>query len=91
MRKRLRILMLAAIVAAIVVPFGFALSNDGSDHTVAALTRPAAVPDSTLSVGAGPVAATATLIGLPQIPEGAKLFAIATVLFAAAAAMRRNP
>jgi hypothetical protein len=90
MRKKLRILLLAAGVAAIVVPFGFALSNEGFDHTVVALTQTAAVPDNRLDATASPVAATATVIGLPQLPEGAKLFAIGTVLFAAAAVMRRH-
>jgi hypothetical protein len=90
MRKKLRVLLLAALVAAVVVPFGFALSNDGSNRTVAAATQPAAISSGTLRAAAAPVAATATLIGLRHIPDGAKLFAIATVLFAAAAAMRRN-
>jgi hypothetical protein len=88
MRKKLRILMLAAIAAALIVPFGFAFSNDGSDHTPLAVTR-AAVPFADVTTSARPVTVAGTMITLPQLPEGAKLFAIGTVLFALAAAMRR--
>jgi hypothetical protein len=89
MRKKLRILMLAAVVAALIVPFGFALSNDGSERTALAVTRDA-VPSSDISTSNRPIVVAGTMIAVPQLPEGAKLFAIGTVLFALAAAMRRS-
>ena len=90
MRKRVRILIFAAIVAAVVVPVGFALSlESGSDvftpvHGV--------LPISQVSTTTGPIITTtsAAVMALPHVPEGAKLFAIGSVLFGLAAAMRRS-
>jgi len=89
MRKRLRILLLAMSVAALIVPFGFALSNDGPVRSGAVGTR-AAVQFSDVIMSAKPVMASGTVLSLAHLSEGAKLFAIGTVLFAVAAAMRRS-
>jgi len=81
--------MLAAVVAALIVPFGFARSNESSDHASVAVAR-AAVPVSDLVTPTTPLFATGTVMALPQVPEGAKLLAIGTALFALAGAMRRS-
>jgi hypothetical protein len=93
MRKRLRILVLAAVVAAIIVPLGFALSTESaadratsSAHGVVPISQIA-----TVHAHVPIVASTgAAVMTLPQVPEGAKLFAIGTALFGVAAAMRRT-
>jgi hypothetical protein len=91
MRKRIRILLFAALVAAIVVPVGFALSLesiDRSSSSVHGVVPVAQVRTSTHS----PILATTTaaVTSLPEVPEGAKLFIIGTALFGLAAAMRRS-
>jgi hypothetical protein len=74
MRKRYRVLVLAALVAALIVPVGFALSLESPAPLMrvssAALDAPAA--------------------GLPwTVPGSAKLFIVGTVLFGLAAFVRR--
>jgi hypothetical protein len=90
MRKRIRILILAAVVAAVVVPVGFALSLESGDHSASAAhgVVPIAQTVSTHS----PIVATtsAALTAWPQVPEGAKLLVVGTALFGLAAAMRRT-
>ena len=92
MRKRYRVL-LAAIVAALIVPVGFALSLESdsgriSSHppTVNAAAQPAPVSTvvllRTTSSAATPI--------LPTLPEGARLFFVGTALFGLAAVMRRH-
>jgi hypothetical protein len=90
MRKKVRILLLAAIVAAVVVPVGFALSlESGSD-----ISAPVhgVLPIAQVSTTTGPIIATtsAAVMAWPRVPEGAKLFAIGSVLFGLASAMRRS-
>jgi hypothetical protein len=93
MRKRIRILVLAALVAAIIVPLGFALSTESAAERATSAAH-AVVPISqvaTLHTHVPIVASTgAAAVPLPQVPEGAKLFAIGTALFGVAAAMRRT-
>ena len=90
MRKRYRILLLAAIVAALVVPVGFALSLESvatTSHvryTTAASTVQGAMSAPVLM----PVRPTASSL-LQLVPDGAKLFAVGTALFAVAAIVRR--
>jgi hypothetical protein len=90
MRKRVRILLLVAVVAAIVVPVGFALSLDTSSTSVVPLH--AIVPVSQVTTSTGPIVATTSsaVIALPEIPDGAKLLATGCVLFGLAAAMKRS-
>jgi hypothetical protein len=93
MRKRYRVLLLAAIVAAFIVPVGFALSLESG----------AATPSVRYSAAAAPAAHT--LVSAPvvhsvyrpapesssdrEMREGAKLFAVGAVLFGLAAVVRR--
>jgi hypothetical protein len=74
MRKRYRILGLAALVAALIVPVGFALSLESPAPRVpvssAAVNPPAAVLPSPL-------------------PDSAKLLVVGTVLFGLAAFVRK--
>jgi hypothetical protein len=102
MRKRFRVLLLAAIVAAFIVPVGFALSLESGAATPhvrygAGVGAPAA---HTLAVTApvahavvyrpvAPVAGPSSQRPLPGVPEGAKLFALGTALFGLAAVVRR--
>jgi hypothetical protein len=73
MRKRYRVLFLAALVAALVVPVGFALSIDSTPMT-SRFTRSGATP--------------AILPSWP-IPDAAKLFFVGGVLVGLAAAVRK--
>jgi hypothetical protein len=93
MRKRYRVLWLAAIVAAVIVPFGFALSLEP-----AAIVRTEA-PASIVAVSsAAPVVLdirhhapplSATLPFKTGISDSARLFLLGTVLIGLAIAVRR--
>jgi hypothetical protein len=79
MRKRYRVLLLAALVAALVVPVGFALSIDSTPVATQLLVHPGMLP------GAAPAPA------LPwTMPGSAKLFAVGTLLFGLAAVVRKT-
>ena len=90
-RKRYRILILAALVAAVIVPLGFALSVDST---------PAVGASAAGNVGI--VAASAKTYALtlpqaeqprtffPQLPDGIKLLFVGSALFGLAGAIRRN-
>lgn len=86
MKKRLRILLLAFLAAAIVVPVGFALSLESAHRTApgslepvsSVVTRPMTLVDS---------ASASSVAGWP---EGAKLVGVGSILFALAAVMRRT-
>jgi hypothetical protein len=89
MRKRFRITILAAIIAAVVVPVGFALSRE-SDTMAIRYRNNAALAASTIVTPV--VVPTAKAPGIPffaDLPDGAKLVVVGTVLFGLAAAMRR--
>jgi hypothetical protein len=78
MRKRYRVLLLAALVAAFVVPVGFALSLE-STPVATQFVHSAMLP--------GAVAAPT----LPwTMPDSAKLFGVGTLLFCLAAAVRKT-
>jgi hypothetical protein len=74
MRKRYRVLLFAALVAALVVPVGFALSLDATPVATqfahSGVSMPAALPSWSM-------------------PDAAKLFFVGTVLFGLAAAVRK--
>jgi len=77
MRKRYRVVMLAALVAALGVPVGFALSLDST---------PVATQLIHTSMYSGAIAAPV----LPStMPDAAKLFGVGTLLFGLAAAVRK--
>jgi hypothetical protein len=78
MRKRYRVLLLSALVAAFVVPVGFALSLD---------TTPVATQLVYGGLLPGAVAAPA----MPwTMPDAAKLLGVGTLLFGLAAAVRKT-
>jgi hypothetical protein len=78
MRKRYRVLLLAALVAALGVPVGFALSLD---------TTPVAT--QFIHVGLLPGAATAPAVPW-SMPDAAKLLGVGTLLFGLAAAVKKT-
>jgi hypothetical protein len=87
MRKRVRILVFAAIVAAVVVPVGFALSLD--PYTTGSDVAPSSVVASS---GAAPLmvdSGAALAPFLSTVPDAAKLLVVGTMLFGIAAAVRR--
>jgi len=87
MGKRIRVLVLAAVVAAVVVPVGFALSLDSSRR--AARMHPG-VTTADVAVPSPIFATTSTAFTtLVDIPDSAKLFAAGAMLCGIAAAMRR--
>jgi hypothetical protein len=90
MRKRVRILILAAIVAAVIVPVGFALSLESGVRAVSAVHGVAPVAQVVRT--SSPIFATtsAAVMSMPEVPEGAKLLAIGTALFGLASVMRRR-
>lgn len=73
MRKRYRVLLLAALVAALVVPVGFALSLDST--SVATVVHSGVVMPSALPSWA--------------MPDAAKLFFVGSLLFGLAAVVRK--
>jgi hypothetical protein len=89
MRKRYRILMFAALVAALAVPVGYAVSLES-------------VPATTHGRDRAPVAAAAALAPITlrsgdrspapldrAVPDAAKLLGVGTILFGLAAALRK--
>ena len=90
MRKRYRVLVLAAIVAGFIVPFGFALSLESGAPTPA-VRYAAGVPAVRVTSGPALVAVGQSAAPLipHTVPDGAKLFALGTALFGLAAAVRR--
>jgi hypothetical protein len=75
MRKRSRGLLLWAVVAALIVPVGFALSLDSTPVATQVIRSAVVVP---------------TVLPSWSVPDPAKLFFVGTVLFALAAAVRRT-
>ena len=91
-RKRYRILVLAALVAAVIVPLGFALSLDSNSDVVAAPAVGSigivAASAKTYALTFPPAAQPST--SLPQMPDGLKLLFVGSALFGLASAIRRN-
>ena len=94
MRKRFRVLILAAIVAAVVVRVGFALSLQPGSLQTPSVSSGAA---STSIVASTPASAPVLLAGgrfmpvsqLPRVPDVATLLGLGTLLLGLAAAVRR--
>jgi hypothetical protein len=87
MRRRYRVLLLAALVAALVVPVGFALSpGDSLGRPASAHSDPGALVATSEMLVNGAAAITSLVLPLP---DGAKLFFIGTALFGLAAVVRK--
>jgi hypothetical protein len=93
MRKRYRVLLFAALVAALIVPVGYALSIDSSLRS-AKQKRYATTPTASTVVAASVVMRRiddgASPSGLSPLTDAAKLVCIGTVLFGLAAAVRKT-
>jgi hypothetical protein len=96
MRKRYRVLFFAALVAAFVVPVGFAWSIDSAQVRSAHVRRQAAATSSSAAtlpssvVIATPATDRSTgVLGVPEVPDAAKLLLVGTVLFGLAAFVRK--
>lgn len=94
MRKRYRILVLAAIVAALVVPVGYALSIE--PQPVANYSRAGVVVTPSASVVASPVSIrtasgsdATTSSRRPPVPDSAKLLLVGGALIGLAAMVRK--
>jgi len=85
MRKRYRVLILAAVVAAFIVPVGFALSLE-SPSPDASLSSTALVTSVALLQ---PVSNAAALV-LRPVSDGAWLLLVGTLLLGFAAVVRRG-
>jgi len=83
--------LLAAIVAAVIVPVGFALSLESTP--LSAHPRSTVVVATTASTAPMPALVQSESSGIADlfgpVPDGAKLFFLGTVLFGLAAALRR--
>ncbi|HKB13221.1 MAG TPA: hypothetical protein VKD69_21300 [Vicinamibacterales bacterium] len=100
MRKRYRVLIFSALVAALVVPVGYALSVESAPgaayplHGVAPAGAAATVVPSTAAAAVSapvlvPSSAPAAASSVYDVPDAAKLFGIGAVLFGLAAAVRK--
>ena len=91
LRKRYRVLIFAALVAALIVPVGYALSIDTTSKTTR--TPYTAVIPAAANTVVAPVSIpqddVAPFSMMYPVPDSAKLLCIGTVLFALAAAVRR--
>ena len=93
MRKRYRVLVLAALVAAFIVPVGYALSIDSAPKK--GRPRYSAVVPAAATVVAAPVLMPRVGIGLAEpvaispVSDSARLLCIGTVLFGLAAVLRK--
>ena len=83
-RKRVRVLVFAAVVAAAVVPVGFALSLESQSPVV--IAERGAPLAMTVAVRAPSVQ---LIDDLPKVPEAAQLFGMGAALLGLAAAVRR--
>jgi len=98
MRKRYRVLVLAAFVAALVVPVGYALSLE-PQTPAAKIARASLVNSTSATVVASPmmVHANAATIAraatsaspLDAVPDAGKLLLVGTMLFGLSALVRR--
>ena len=91
MRKRYRILVFAALVAALAVPVGYAVSLESAPVTMRAQDR--ALGSVAASAALAPMAHRSSERSPAQsdhtVPDAAKLLGVGTILFGLAAALRR--
>jgi hypothetical protein len=91
MRKLFRVLILAAIVAAVVVRVGFALSLQSESFRTPSVPPGAGITASTSASAPGLLAGSryTPVPQLPTVPDGATLLGLGTLLLGLAAAVRR--
>jgi hypothetical protein len=93
MRKRYLVLLLAALVAALVVPVGFALSLESATRAAHANRAVAGAASSVVTdMTALSASALATVGSVPiarSVPDSAKLLLVGTVLLGLAAIVRK--
>ena len=90
MRKRFRVLILAAVVVAVVVPLAVALSVETSDAVVqSGVPGEATVVAMTTSAGGGTLVRTTAVPLFAGLPDGARLLLLGAFLFALAAGIKR--
>jgi hypothetical protein len=97
MRKRYRVLILAAIAAALIVPVGFALSLESTPVTPKGFLLPGAtttvIPTAAATALTAPISIhlLSPVAGslFEAVPDAAKLFCVGTVLFGLAAVVRK--
>jgi len=98
-RKRYRVLFFAALVAALAVPVGFALSLDSAPIQTAHvrhLSATAVASSAAVAVTSSVVLAAPTVqpvagraLHVPVVPDAAKLLLVGSVLFGLAAFVRK--
>ena len=96
MRKRYRVLLIAAVVAALVVPVGYALSLE-PQPPVTVLARTTIAKSTSATVVASPlvlheptsIAGNGPASPLRSMPDAGKLFLAGTVLFGLSALVRK--
>ena len=89
-RRRYRVVVLAAIVAALVVPVGFALSlSSGSNRPTVAVI--AGIPAESVAVTSSVLLTSdsADRLSFDDLPDPAKLFLVGTMLVGIAIAVRK--
>ena len=91
-RKRYRVLVLASLLAALVVPVGFALSLESGAGRRSAMPETVAAPAglaAAVVVAPQSVVTDATRSLSYRLPDAAKLFIVGSVLIGLAAAVRK--
>ena len=91
-RKRYRVLVFASILAALVVPVGFALSLESGAERRSAMPETLAAPAglaAAVVVAPRSVMTDATRSFSYPLPDAAKLFIVGSVLIGLAAAVRK--
>jgi hypothetical protein len=89
-RRRFRVPLLAAIVAAVAVPVGFALSLEPATLAPGRATGVAPAAIVMRSSDTDVVLRARAFSTLPELSDAAKLLLIGTALFGLAAVLRKN-
>ena len=95
MRKRYRIVILAALAAALAVPLGFALSLESTPARTVVVASPKADIGIVAASSAKPHLALVQTpsrdhSNMPAVPDGAKLLFVGSALFGLAGVMRKT-
>jgi len=96
-RKRYRVLILAAVAAALAVPLGFALSLESTPAPTVVAASPSADAKAKIVAASSAKPHLALVqtpsrapMNLPAVPDGAKLLFVGSALFGLAGMMRRS-